>query len=382
MVKKISIKTLEHKKLLEFITSKPVYHTVFWLGVLAMYSLVEIIFTRQGLLYTFSNNLVRMVILGVAVYYNLYRLIPGYLAKKKFLPYLSSLLLVVFIVSPIEGFIIYLKSHNNPEMQDKILSSLNWSFLPNLFILATSTVVKITLDWYKNMRERQELETRTMQTELRFLKSQINPHFLFNTLNSLYAHTLKKSDQAPEIVLRLAEMMRYMLYDCNEKWVELGKEVNYISNYLELERLRQGKNADIRFEVQGNVSQQKIAPLMFIPFIENCFKHGLGNNISQGFVHILLTAKEGEIDLHIENSKPERLPDPLAGRSGGIGLVNVRRRLELLYPGRYDLKIEDKPGIYQVRLNLLLPDSTVQEAIFLEQPSANRRELHQQLERG
>lgn len=345
-----------------------------------MYSLVEIIFTRQGLLYTFGNNLVRLVILGAAVYYNLYRLIPSYLAKKKFLPYLSSLLLVVFIVSPIEAFIIYLKSHDNPAMQEKILSSLNWSFLPNLFIVATSTVVKITLDWYKNMRERQELETRTMQTELRFLKSQINPHFLFNTLNSLYAHTLKKSDQAPEIVLRLAEMMRYMLYDCNEKWVELGKEVTYISNYLELERLRQGKNADICFEVQGSVSQHRIAPLMFIPFIENCFKHGLGNNISQGFVHISLSASEDEVSLTIENSKPERLPDPLSGRSGGIGLVNVRRRLELLYPGRYDLKIEDKPGIYQVKLNLLMPDSTGEEDVWQEQPTGHRRELHRQWE--
>lgn len=362
--------------------SKPVYHTIFWLGVLVMYSLMEVLFTRQGLLYTLSNNLVRLLILGVAVYYNLYRLVPAYLARKKFLPYLSSLLLVVFIVSPIEAFIIYLKSHDNPDMQDKILSSLNWSFLPNLFILSASTVVKITLDWYKNMRERQELETRTMQTELRFLKSQINPHFLFNTLNSLYAHTLKKSDQAPEIVLQLAEMMRYMLYDCNEKWVELAKEVNYISNYLELERLRQGKDTDIRFEVQGNLARHKIAPLVFIPFVENCFKHGLGHNISQGFVHILLIARAGEIDLRIENSKPERLPDPLVSRSGGIGLVNVRRRLELLYPGRYNLEIMDKPGVYQVRLMLQLLEGAAQEAEApAAAPAGNGREMRKALER-
>ena len=159
-------------------------------------------------------------------------------------------------------------------------------------MLSTSTVVKITVDWYTNIREKQELVTETMQSELRFLKSQINPHFLFNTLNSLYALTLKKSDIAPDIVLKLSEMMRYMLYECNEKWVPLGKELNYVANYLEMERIRQGSRVDISYEINGLVSDQKIAPLMFIPFIENCFKHGLGSQISKGYVNINLPDEE------------------------------------------------------------------------------------------
>ncbi|MEY3051854.1 MAG: hypothetical protein RLY31_1639 [Bacteroidota bacterium] len=337
--------------------SRIAQHVLFWLGVLFVYSLVEMMYTRQGWVYTLSNNIIRMCILGLAVYYNLYRLLPRYLVRKRFWQYLSALSLVVFIVTPIEAFLIFIKSDGIPEMQANVLDNLNWYFLPNFFVIGTSTVVKITMDWYKNLRAQQELETQTMQSELRFLRSQINPHFLFNTLNNLYALTLKKSDKAPEIVLKLSEMMRYMLYECNERWVELSKEVAYIANYLALERLRQGGATDIRFEVRGESGQRKIAPLIFIPFLENCFKHGLGANLSGGFVHILLDIRDLDLLLEIENSKPRSMPKPLAARSGGIGLANVRRRLDLLYPGRYTLVLDDQPDRFAVRLTLRLEET-------------------------
>ncbi len=343
-------------RLLQLATTKATKHTLFWVALFLLYSVVEVLLTHHPFLYTVSNNVVRLILLGMAVYYNVYRLVPQYLADKRFLPYLGFLLLTVFIVTPLEAFLIYAKSSNYPEMQEQVLLNLNWYFVPNFFVLSTSTVVKITVDWYNNIREKQELVTETMQSELRFLKSQINPHFLFNTLNSLYALTLKKSDLAPDIVLKLSEMMRYMLYECNEKWVPLSKEVNYIANYLELERIRQGNRVDMSYEVQGFVSDQKVAPLMFIPFIENCFKHGLGSQISKGFVNIRLDVRGNEIDLHIENSKAESMPKQLHPRSGGIGLVNVRRRLELLYPNRYKLVVEDTPTTYTVKLYLKLEE--------------------------
>ncbi len=344
------------KRLLRLASTRAIRHTLFWVALFLLYSLVEVLLTRQPFIYTVSNNVVRLILLGMAVYYNVYRLIPRYLASKRFLPYLGFLLLTVFIVTPLEVFLIYAKSGSHPDIRAEVLSNLNWYFIPNFFVLSTSTVAKITVDWYTNIREKQELVTETMQSELRFLKSQINPHFLFNTLNSLYALTLKKSDLAPDIVLRLSEMMRYMLYECNEKWVPLGKEVNYIANYLELERIRQGDRVDIRYVVHGLVSDQKIAPLMFIPFIENCFKHGLGSQVSRGFVNIQLDVRGNEVDLQIENSKAESMPKQLHPRSGGIGLVNVRRRLELLYPNRYLLDVEDAPTTYSVRLNLRLEE--------------------------
>lgn len=344
------------KRLLRLVSVKAVRHTLFWVAVFLVYSVVEVMITNQPFFYAVTNNVVRLLLLGIAVYYNVYQLIPKYLVGKQFLPYIGFLLLTVLIVTPLEVFLIYAKSGSHPDIRAELLSNLNGYFIPNFFVLSTSTVVKITVDWYTNIREKQELVTETMQSELRFLKSQINPHFLFNTLNSLYALTLKKSDLAPDIVLKLSEMMRYMLYECNEKWVPLSKEVNYIANYLELERIRQGSRVDIHYKVDGLVSDQKIAPLMFIPFIENCFKHGLGNQISKGFVNIWLDVRGNELDLQIENSKAEAMPKQLHPRSGGIGLVNVRRRLELLYPDRYKLQVEDAPSTYTVRLHLRMEE--------------------------
>jgi len=205
-------------------------------------------------------------------------------------------------------------------------------------------------DWLESQREKKELQSQTLQSELKFLKSQINPHFLFNTLNSLYALTLKKSDQAPEIVLKLSEMMRYMLYECNEREVPLSKEINYLKNYLELEKIRQGKKMEINFAMDGEVDHQKIAPLMFIPFVENSFKHGISNQISAGYVNIFLEINKNEVNITIENSKTASMPSPSGKKSGGIGLVNVKRRLDLLYPDKYDLNIDEDPNTYTVKL--------------------------------
>lgn len=358
-------KAIDHnlyRKVYRLVTQPAVYHTFIWLSLLILYSFFERYITGNGFFFVLSNNVLRLIILGAAVYYNIYRLVPKYLAAKKFTSYFGFFVLLVFIITPIESLFLYMKSGNNPAMQAEIIGSLNWSFVPNFFVIGTSTLVKITIDWLKNQREKQELQTQTMQSELRFLKSQINPHFLFNTLNSLYALTLKKSDKAPDIVLKLSEMMRYMLYECNEPEVPLQKEILYIGNYLELEKLRQGGAIDIRFEVEGNVSNQKIAPLMFIPFIENCFKHGLGNTVSPGFVRIDMKVDGSNVEATIANSKPESMPKPLHPRSGGIGLVNVRRRLNLLYPNQYSLNIEDAPDTYSVNFKINLESAPVSVA--------------------
>jgi hypothetical protein len=342
------------EKIYRLTTMRAFYYSLFAVAVLTFISVIELIITGQDFAYTVTNNLLRLVILGAAIFYNIYVLIPKYLAAKQFGAYIGFMVLLVFIVSPIEALLIYSKSSDFPEIQASIIGSLNWSFLPNFFVVGASTVAKISMDWYRNLREKQELQNETLQSELRFLKSQINPHFLFNTLNSLYALTLKKSDNAPDIVLKLSEMMRYMLYDCNEKLVPLSREVAYIRNYLDLEKLRQARHLDIRFNVKGHISDQKIAPLMFIPFIENCFKHGVGHHVEKGFVYIDLEVVDNQMDLRIENSKPVSLPKQTLARSGGIGLVNVRRRLDLLYAGNYSLDIVDSPDSYCVYLKLYL----------------------------
>jgi two-component system, LytTR family, sensor kinase len=339
-------------KLYNFFTRRIVYHSLFWLVFLLI--LLSFENTDKGFTYALSNELINIFFYALIVYFNLFYLVPNYLTKKRFLTYCGLLIMATLVITPLKVLVFYFKFSSHPQDQADLVADQNWHFLLTFFVASTSTIFKIITDWARHLREKQELETRTMQSELRFLKSQINPHFLFNTLNNLYALTLKKSDDAPQIVIKLSEMMRYMLYECNEKQVLLSKEIHYIRNYLDLERLRQGKNVAINFEVIGRVSDQKIAPLMFIPFLENSFKHGLNNQISKGFVNIQLMVDDKNVHFFIENSKAEALPLQDHRRSGGIGLVNVHRRLNLLYPGNYELEIDDNPNTYAVNLNLKL----------------------------
>jgi len=334
-------------------TDSRTHHALLWLTLLFMLTLLGM--GSNDFWFTLCTELVNLIFYMLIVYFNLLYLIPNYLTKKRFFTYAILLILSCIIITPLQVLIDYFIFSSRPALQAQLIADQNYYFLLTFFIAGSSTLIKIIADWARHLRERQNLETQTMQSELKFLKSQINPHFLFNTLNNLYALTLKKSDLAPEIVLRLSEMMRYMLYECNEKRVLLSKEVNYIKNYLELERLRQGKSVDIHFEVSGDISDQKIAPLMFIPFLENSFKHGLSNQLTQGFVDIRLMVDDQQVDFFIENSKPESPPrQDHRRKSGGIGLVNVHRRLNLLYPEQYELKINDTPKTYSVNLHLAL----------------------------
>lgn len=308
-----------------------------------------------GWWFTYTNELVNLVFFAAIVYFNLLYLIPTYLAKNRAFVYLLLLAIVVALITPLKIIVFYAKFSGLPvEYRASLVANQYTFFLANGLIALASTILKIITDWFRQQQERQQLLTQNMQSELRFLRSQINPHFLFNTLNSLYALTLKKSDKAPEIVLKLSEIMRYMLYECNEKRVMLAKEVQYIRNHLDLERLRLPPNMDIIFFVDGEVNDQQIAPLMFIPFIENAFKHGLANHISDGFCHIRLKIDDRQVVFFIENSKPDRFVIQEFRRGGGIGLANIRQRLKLLYPDNHELKINDDPMAYSVELKIEL----------------------------
>lgn len=343
----------------QFVLHPVFYHLALWSFVLIFLMLYQGL--ESGFLFVLINNVIIVSFYVAIVYFNMYYLIPEYLVKNKLLIYGFLLVVSCLVITPLrEIFLYFLYEYvGNKNAQDILLANLSFHFLLIFLVVSVSTLVKIVSDWIRHSRERQELQTRTMQSELRFLKSQINPHFLFNTLNNLYALTLKKDDKAPEIVIKLSEMMRYMLYECNEKRVPLQKEINYIRNYLDLEALRQGKDVRIDFEVNGKVTDQQIAPLMFIPFLENSFKHGLNHSITKGFVKIVMNVDEQEVNFNIENSKAGRLVLPTSGKSGGIGLVNVRRRLDLLYSEQYDLTVEDTPNTYAANLLLTLDEVAV-----------------------
>ncbi|MBB4079827.1 sensor histidine kinase YesM [Lewinella aquimaris] len=335
---------------------RPFYHGLGWLAFFGILVILQLQAGEYSIGLVLVNELITIVVFMVVVYTNLLFLFPNYLKPGRFWIYLAALIGLSVIFTPMELVIKYFLFSYREQVQVDLLNNMEAYFLGNFLIGGVSSMGKIMTDWIAENRKKQEVENETMQSELRFLKSQINPHFLFNTLNSLYALTLKKSDKAPDIVIKLSEMMRYMLYECNEPQVPLRKEINYLRNYLDLERLRQREGIDITLEVKGQVVDQQIAPLLLIPFLENSFKHGINAAIRGGFVHAVLQVEQKSIHFELENTKGNVLPrSPDAARpSGGIGLVNVRRRLELLYPNRHQLEITETPSTYAVHLNLIL----------------------------
>ncbi|WP_019946251.1 sensor histidine kinase [Hymenobacter aerophilus] len=226
------------------------------------------------------------------------------------------------------------------------------------FIIAGASGLRITHDYILGQRNRRELERQQLLTELAMLKTQINPHFLFNTLNNIYSLTSRKSDKAPEAVLRLAEIMRYLLYESSTDTVPLSRELAHLRSFLDLQRLRLPASAQeaIVLEVEGSDTEcaHPIAPLLLLPLVENAFKHGdlAARPVS---VHIALhLAPDGQLRFSVLNHvAPADAERPLPKQPGGVGLANLRRRLALLYPNRYTLDVQTTAEQHRVTLVLL-----------------------------
>lgn len=215
-----------------------------------------------------------------------------------------------------------------------------------------AVTIKLLKYWYANKEAQQILTREKLEAELKFLKTQIHPHFLFNTLNNLYALTLKKSDRAPDMVLKLSELINYMLYECTGHEVLLAKEVKFIRNYIDIEKMRYGDRLDVDIRVTGEIGDRKIAPLVILPFVENCFKHGASEDLQPSWVKITIDIADDHLITKVENSKSsENGHRGLAG-SEGIGIQNVKRRLDLLYPGRHELKIINGDETFLVILSI------------------------------
>lgn len=300
-----------------------------------------------------GSTIVHILFIISLVYLNWYYLIPKYLRARRVLKYIGFTGLSILIAGPLEIFLMYICLQSDKVRQTQLLLTQNEHILFLFLSITVSTFLRVTSQWIIQERDRRILEYKNLQTELSFLKTQINPHFLFNTLNSLYALSLKKSEKSPEMILHLSEMMRYMLYKSNEKYVPLKQEINYINNYLALERIRYGNNIRIVFDYQGQpINDYLVAPLLFTVLIENSFKHGINKSIQSGFVELLLILENNTIDFTIQNSKATTY-DKLY-KKGGIGLKNIRRRLELIYPKNHSLSIYDEADVYIVNLTLNL----------------------------
>ncbi len=265
-----------------------VHHFLFWLLYWLFWVFLYTSSSQTSLLNAFINSFIINVVHASASYFNIYILFPRMLRKKLYLYYVASIVLSVLLSCFLLAYVFY--NLNTISEESKLTIWSTSFFMTNAigisYTVAITMSLKMVKQWYEREQLTRNLQKLNVETELKYLKSQINPHFLFNCLNSLYALTLKKSDLAPEMVLRLSDLLRYLLYEAGERFVDLDKELEYLKNYLELEKIRHGDRLHPQLMVKGNTIGKKIAPMLFLTFLENSFKHGLSNEAMEGFIHI------------------------------------------------------------------------------------------------
>lgn len=336
-------------------------HILFWTALLVydslVWGMVDGAFKEK-----FISSLVELPVKAGATYFTLYFLIDNYLIQKRYRTFLVLLLLsmAVFgiVLRMVSYYILYPAFY--PDGVDIPLL-----FLPKILIavFVTYSLVAVVASfhlirhYYKHQQTTQilqqmaeRLEKEKLAAELKLLKSQINPHFLFNTLNNLYVLTLNHSEKAPLMVHKLSELMSYMLYDSNQAEVPLEKEIQYIKNYIDLEKIRYGERLEVILKIYGNLEKIMIAPLLMLPLIENSFKHGARNQLSEGWIHIDIEVENERITLKVENSKPNFQQE--YSKTSGIGLTNVKRRLVHLYPNRHSLQLFDETDTHMAILRV------------------------------
>ena len=312
-------------------------------------------------------------------YIIMYGLIPRLLFKEKYIDFLLLLVASLLLAALVSNIVTVLVIVPFRELVGLPAPSSQFYYAMLAGLRGGSTVagfagfIKLGKYWYQKNQRAQELEREKLKAELQLLKAQVHPHFLFNTLNNLYSLTLTQSDHAPEVVLKLAGLLRYMLYECNVPKVPLVKEIKLIQDYIQLEELRYGERLDLSVNISGCLEGKTIAPLMLLPFLENSFKHGASEELDQAWISLDLTIQGNKLKFKLINAVP---PSPLfisppEIAAHGIGLENVKKRLALIYPGRYELKtiLEDETYLVSLSLDLdtmALPAENL-EAIFKNQ---------------
>ena len=225
-------------------------------------------------------------------------------------------------------------------------------FINNVTWVVFPSVILIALQYYRDQKDIIALKEQKKTTELNLLKHQLNPHFLFNTLNNLYVLALKKSDNTPEAIAKLSEILDYMLYQCKDTFVPIKKEIELLENYIGLEKIRYGNRVELSFE-RVIENDTLIAPLLLLTFVENAFKHGISQELKTGVIELHITATPREIVFRLKNSKPTVYDPNIIADKEAIGMQNTQKQLDLLYPNSYSLNIEDTDNQYALLLKLI-----------------------------
>jgi sensor histidine kinase YesM len=308
----------------------------------------DVVFISQ-----FKENFNLPIVLGSmgVVYFNYYYGIPKYLIKqKRYLFYIIGIFVIIILNAWLVN--VFLRNFVSPREYYFSWEGTFTLAVDTIVLVAFTTAFKFIQQWHERNNYAIQLEKKNLESELEMLKSQINPHFIFNTLNTIYFLMEQKEDErAKEALLKFSDTLSHQLYDYNKDWIDLDKEVNYLQNYIELQRMRHDEELlDLQCELSNQVNGFQIAPMLLIPFVENAFKHSPN---SKGYkVSIRLCVENNVLDFSTENTiNPyKRLPNG----TGGIGLKNVKRRLDLTYPDRHQLDLEEDGRVYKAHLKINL----------------------------
>jgi len=310
---------------------------------------------EQGYFDLFINALTHTLFLMGVAYANYFNIMPRFLIHKNGIKYaveftgMTLFFLILYIIGKrwiVDGY-----THKSEFFYSTRFAI--GTFVTAVLVSAFVALLRFFSEWQNLEEQRKELKNEKLDAELKFLKSQVNPHFLFNTLNNLYSLAYSQSPKTTEVISRLSQMMRYMVYDSNHDLVPLEKEIDYMQNYISLEKLRMNEVIPITFEIEGDPIQKKIAPLLLIPFLENAFKHGVSNSNPNSWVKAKLNTQGQHLHFEVTNSRLNHQGTAGATNSG-IGLENVKKRLELKYQGLYHLKIDASDTQFSAILDIQL----------------------------
>lgn len=286
----------------------------------------------------------RLFLFIILFYSNYLVFIPYFLSKRKFILYAASLIVSITVIITLNYFAIkYFPTDEVFDQKHNIRKMLGITFI-SFFLTAIGTSIKITQKWYNNEKQKNIINNEKLNSELSFLKSQVNPHFLFNTLNNIYSLANRKSEQTGNAIMKLSHLMRYMLYEAKKDRVDLQNEINYLTDYIELQKLRMPDKSKVVFNIEGNENDKEIEPMLLVPFLENAFKHG-DIYSDDAKIDIFLRIKETELLYKVENKIDEATING-KDKVKGIGLDNLNKRLKLYYPGKHEFSTEKKGNVF------------------------------------
>lgn len=325
-------------------------HAAFWMSFILLF-LVIYGPVFHNFPWLFLSSMVMLPFTMVLVYLINYRILPAYLRKKQYFR-LGMVLLLILAIEPllIRMLVMVLSGE-----EITIKSLVDYNLLPFYFETGLIIFIAFSIKLFKlSIREKEEksqLEKQKLKAELMALRSQLNAHFLFNTLNNLYGLALKKSDLTPRGILMLSEMLNFVLYECSAADYPLNRELEFIHSYIELEKLRYGNRLEISLDKELENTEPRIAPLLLFPFVENSFKHGTSKMIREVWIRIRIRTHEDTLTFEVENSRApaSRVKNT---NEGGLGLENVKKRLEILYPKKHSLLIREEENSFSVCLNI------------------------------